>query len=1555
VTNGLCPQVITRIWLFTDACGNTNTCSQTVTVVNTNPPVLTCAGNKTVPCGTAWSFDAPTAFDACCTNLTITVISTVTNGASGPCGTNYTRTWQATDCCTNTATCSQTVTVVNTLSPIVNVICVTNVYFAGGSNHFTTPVPSSPSLGLLARMQAAGITTFKQFDQCLINSFLIDTISNLPSCITSATLTMGLAPCGDNSANDIVNLSFTGAGGVLLGPSAASWSSYIGSGSGSPSLLGNTWDTSIYPNGQVITVDLGALGLIPYMNQYGFLDFTTQDDSGVDFLQLTVVSCCCSTNKTVPCGSGWNFDLPSAVDACSGAPVPATILSTVTNGLCPQVITRTWLFADACGNSNTCSQTVTVVNTQPPTLTCAGDKTVECGSPWTFDPPAATNACCGTNVTLTFFDVTNGPCPQAITRTWLAMDCCGNTNTCTQTVTLVAAAQTTVLSANPLGNPSVITVVYSTAMDPASSAFSGNYTLNALGIAIASATLDADQVTVQLQLGAPLQSGTGYNLTINNVEDASLAFISPNPTVVNFYFGGNPIVESFTGGTRSFTYLLLDEATTVNLGSIQTTLNGTLVPPTISKSGAVTTVSYTAPSCLPSPSTNVVVLRFQDNAGHSQTFTNIFILTASPPVLTCATNKTVDCGSPWTFDPPTASNACNVTISILSTVTNSSGCGYAVTRTWQATDCCTNSAICTQTVTVVSTQPPTLTCAGNKTVECGSPWTFDPPTATNACCGTNVTLTFFDVTTGSCPRAITRTWLATDCCGNTNTCTQTVTLVAAAQTNLFPPSGYASAQNIDSVTFTIPGTGTNITIRNFNLGNLLNPIAPPPTNGTAVYTNSGAVADFFVSDPSFGRLDWFPAQANGPIMASISHTSDTGSTSFFDTEMLQLDLSGASAFGPISLRESPTKQSLGRHTIQQTSQGYLISSFFDVFLELSTDGGVTWIPANQALHIQSSQPGSLLMNCAGDKTVPCGSPWAFDPPTATNACCGTNVTISILSTVTNGSGCGYAVTRSWQATDCCTNIATCTQTVTVVSTQAPVLTCAGDKTVQSGTVWTFDPPGVSAPCCSNLTLIAFPPQTNGNCCTQLISQVWQATCCTNSATCTQTVAVICAAPLLMTSPANKTVACGTSWDFDPPQVAATCCPTNTLVPVVLTTTVTNVAPCTNVYTRTWQVTDACGHTATSSQSVTVAAPPPGPVTIGIYLDAAGVHITFPTAPCYQYTVVYTDTLVPANWITLGTVIGDGLQYEVIDPGPLHNARFYRVIAACQGQGYSAACSSGMAPVPAGPFIMGDTFAEGSSDEQPTHTVNVSAFCMDTNLVSYTLWANVYQWATSHGYSFDDSGVGKAANHPVQVVNWYDVVKWCNARSEMEGLTPCYYTAASQATPYRSGDLDLDSSWVKWTANGYRLPTEAEWEKAARGGAAGHRFPWSDADTINWSRANYEAHPSVPSYDVNPTSGNNPAWTSGGYPYTSPVGSFAPNGYGLYDMAGNGWEWCWDWYGYWYYSSSPGTDPTGPAGSSRVMRGGSWFLNAGFARCAYRFITPPSNAFGDSGFRCVRGH
>ena len=273
--------------------------------------------------------------------------------------------------------------------------------------------------------------------------------------------------------------------------------------------------------------------------------------------------------------------------------------------------------------------------------------------------------------------------------------------------------------------------------------------------------------------------------------------------------------------------------------------------------------------------------------------------------------------------------------------------------------------------------------------------------------------------------------------------------------------------------------------------------------------------------------------------------------------------------------------------------------------------------------------------------------------------------------------------------------------------------------------------------------------------------------------------------------------------------------------------------------------------------------------------------------------------------------------------------------------------AGMVLIPAGSFAMGDSFTEGDTDEQPVHTVSVSAFYIDKTEVTKAKWDEVYTWATANGYGFDNAGSGKAPTHPVQTVNWYDCVKWCNARSQKEGLTPCYTVGGAVYTNGASAPV------CNWSANGYRLPTEAEWEKAARGGAAGRRFPWADSDLIQHTRANYYSSTSY-AYDTSPTRDYHPTYARGGTPYTSPVGSFAANGYGLFDMAGNVWEWCWDWYSSSYYGSSPGSDPRGATtGSYRVGRGGCWDGLAEGCRSAYRVYDYPSYWLKNLGFRSVR--
>lgn len=301
---------------------------------------------------------------------------------------------------------------------------------------------------------------------------------------------------------------------------------------------------------------------------------------------------------------------------------------------------------------------------------------------------------------------------------------------------------------------------------------------------------------------------------------------------------------------------------------------------------------------------------------------------------------------------------------------------------------------------------------------------------------------------------------------------------------------------------------------------------------------------------------------------------------------------------------------------------------------------------------------------------------------------------------------------------------------------------------------------------------------------------------------------------------------------------------------------------------------------------------------------------------------------------------------------------------------------GMELIPAGNFQMGDTCSEGENDEVPVHGVYISDFYMDRYEVSNEKMREVLQWAFDNGkitantttvqnstgdvqelltlsdpycqISFS-SGVftvepGKG-NYPCVDITWYGACAYSNYKSEKEGLVPCY---------------NLYNWSCNYSANGYRLPTEAEWEKASRGGHAGHRFPWHDVEWISHDLANYFSFWAGGSpwyqYDNADKEGYHPAFSKGNFPYTNPVDYFEANAYGLHNMAGNVWEWCWDWYMADWYSQPAATQPDtlGPvSGTARVSRSCGWEEQPDGARCASRYYRFPSYSSYMSGFRCVQ--
>ena len=262
----------------------------------------------------------------------------------------------------------------------------------------------------------------------------------------------------------------------------------------------------------------------------------------------------------------------------------------------------------------------------------------------------------------------------------------------------------------------------------------------------------------------------------------------------------------------------------------------------------------------------------------------------------------------------------------------------------------------------------------------------------------------------------------------------------------------------------------------------------------------------------------------------------------------------------------------------------------------------------------------------------------------------------------------------------------------------------------------------------------------------------------------------------------------------------------------------------------------------------------------------------------------------------------------------------------------ALAGDGLVRINGGAFMMGSPVEEqGRGGNEIQRQITVSSFFMGKHEVTQA----EYQELTGTNPSYF-----KGPNLPVENVSWFDAVEYCNKLSEKEGLSAAYAIDKSKSDPNNRNSGDPVRWVVTWNrgANGYRLPTEAEWEYACR---AGTTTPFNTGSNITGSQVNYDG--SRP-YD----SGAKDLYRQ----ETTPVGSFPPNLFGLCDMHGNVGEWCWDWNG--EYRKEAEANPTGaPSGLYRVFRGGSWNSSGQFVRSACRSGLNPSGRGYYLGFRLAR--
>jgi uncharacterized repeat protein (TIGR01451 family) len=491
----------------------------------------------------------------------------------------------------------------------------------------------------------------------------------------------------------------------------------------------------------------------------------------------------CASNKTVQCGQAWSFDPP--MDKSPGQNDVIQELSTATNVTGnTTVATRTWSVKDRCGNGFTCSQTVTIVSSTPPTLACASNKSVEFGQPWSFDTPTPSDSNLPISIVATVTNISE-TCAHnfEVTRTWRVTDQCGASSSCNQTIT--------VMDTTP------------------------------------------PQFTACLDKTVPYGSAWSFD----------------NPSVVDIGDGGSivPLVLSTITNTSGF----------------------------CGRSYSVTRTWRATDQCANSATCNQTVN----------------VMDTAAPTLQLSKSKIVECGTAWSFDPPTSSNL-NISISTLTTVTNDSEfCSHTfeVTRTWRVIDQCGNGTNCSQTLTVMDTTAPEFICSNDKTVQFGSDWSFDVPSVYDMCDGTNVPVQIvstFTNTSGFCGRScvVTRTWRATDECGNSASCMQSVFV-----TDITPPAlASLPDQTIPEGTrlsFTVTPANTNEPGRSLVFS--LDPSAP---EGASI-------------DPITGLFSWTPTEAQGPgtyqIIIWVTDACISTLTSSRTANVTVLEVNAAPVLDPI--------------------------------------------------------------------------------------------------------------------------------------------------------------------------------------------------------------------------------------------------------------------------------------------------------------------------------------------------------------------------------------------------------------------------------------------------------------------------------------------------------------------------------------------------------------------------------------------------------------------------------------------------------------------------------
>ena len=1139
-TDGDCPgnYTINRTWTATDACGNTTTHNQTVTVQDTTAPTFNeeLPADITAQCDNVPEEQTLTAADNC-GDATVAFNETTTDG---DCPGNYTinRTWTATDACGNTTTHNQTVTVQDTTAPTFNeelpaditaqcdnvpeeqtLTAADNCGDATVAFNETTTDGDCPGNYTINRTwtatDACGNTTTHNQTVTVQDTTAPTFNEELPADITAQcdnvpeeqTLT-----AADNCGDATVAFNETTTDGDCPG-------NYT---------INRTWTAT------------DACGNTTTHNQ----TVTVQDTTAPTFNEEL------PADITAQCDNVPEEQTLTAADNCGDATVAFN--ETTTDGDCPgnYTINRTWTATDACGNTTTHNQTVTVQDTTAPTFNeeLPADITAQCDNvPEEQTLTAADN--CG-DATVAFNETTtDGDCPgnYTINRTWTATDACGNTTTHNQTVTVQDTTAPTFneelpadITAQCDNVPEEQTLTAADNCGDATVAFNetttdgdcpGNYTINRTWTATdacGNTTTHNQTVTVQDTTAPTFNEELPADITAqcDNVPEEQTLTAADNCGDATVAFN-----ETTTDGDCPGNYTINRTWTATDACGNTTTHNQT-----------VTVQDTTAPTFneeLPADITAQC-----DNVPEEQT-------------LTAADN----CG--------------DATVAFNETTTDGDCPGnYTINRTWTATDACGNTTTHNQTVTVQDTTAPTFNeeLPADITAQCDNVPEEQTLTAADNC--GDATVAFNETTTdGDCPGnyTINRTWTATDACGNTTTHNQTVTVqdtTAPTFNEELPADITAQCDNVpEEQTLTAADNCGDATVA-FN-ETTTDGDCPGNYTINRTWTATDACGNTTTHNQTVTVQDTTAPTFNEELPADITAQCDNV------PEEQTLTAADNCGDATVAFNETTTDGDCpGNYTINRTWT--------------ATDACGNTTTHNQTVTVQDTTAPTFNEELPADITAQCDNVPEEQTLTAADNC--GDATVAFNETTTDGDCPGnYTINRTWTATDACGNTTTHNQTVTVQDTTAPTFNeeLPADITAQCDNV-PEEQTLTAADNCGDATVAFNETTTDGDCPgNYTINRTWTATdACGNTTTHNQTVTVQdTTAPTFNEElPADITAQC----DNVPEEQTLTAADNCGDATVAFNETTTD-GDCPGNYTinRTWTATDACGNTTTHNQTVTV--------------------------------------------------------------------------------------------------------------------------------------------------------------------------------------------------------------------------------------------------------------------------------------------------------------------------------------------------------------------------------